>query len=110
MKKLLVLILFLFIALFVFWFYYPLQSYIVMGVYSGQQSGASVMSENGFVVDMPPGAGWYPFMLTFNATGFKDWSGIDADMSIIYNFGAFDPATSTTLAATNIRRFTALTS
>lgn len=89
------LLLLLIIAFCIFWFYYPLQSYIVMGFYSGQQSGESVMRKNGFAVDMPSGEGWYPFVLTFNATGFAGWSGVDADMSIMYNFGAFDPVTRT---------------
>lgn len=90
MKKFIVVLLLLIVAFCIFWFFYPLQSYLVMSIYSGQQSEKSVMHESGFAVNMPSGDGWYPFMLTFNATGFKAWSGIDADMSIIYNFGAFD--------------------
>lgn len=95
MRKLSALLLLLIIGFLIFWFFYPLQSYIVMGIYSGQHSASSVMRENGFSVDMPSGEGWYPFLLTFNATGFRGWSGIDADMSIMYNFGAFDPVTRT---------------
>jgi hypothetical protein len=95
MRKLMVFLLLLIIGLFIFWFFYPLQSYIVMSIYSGQQSATSVMNENKFKIDMPSGDGWYPFLLTFNATSFRDWSGIDADMSILYTFGAFDSATRT---------------
>ncbi len=77
-------------ALLIFWFFYPLRSMIVMSVYSGQQSGESVMKRNGFSIDMPSGEGWYPFVMTYNAPGFSAWSDIDADMSIMYTFGAFD--------------------
>lgn len=96
MKKLAAAIMILIlIALPVFWFFYPLRSFIVMSIYSSQQSGESVMKKNGLSIDMPSGEGWYPFVMTFNATGFKDWSGVDADMSIMYNFGAFDVCTRT---------------
>lgn len=82
-------------ALLIFWFFYPLRSYVAMGIYSGQHSARSVPKQHGFSVDIPSGAGWYPFMLTYNAEGFSAWSGIDADMSILYNFGAFDADTRT---------------
>jgi hypothetical protein len=96
MKKLAVIVsILLFIALLIFWFFYPLRSMIVMSVYSGQQSEKSVMAENGFSIDMPSGEGWYPFVMTFNADGFSAWSGIDAEMSIMYNFGAFGVFTRT---------------
>lgn len=90
MKKLAVKISILLIAaLLIFWFFYPLRSLIVMSVYSGQQITESVMAKNGFSIDMPTGEGWYPFVMTYNASGFSGWSGIDAEMSIMYNFGAF---------------------
>ncbi len=96
MKKRVILIPILVIAvLLITWFFYPLRSYIVMSVYSGQHSAESVMKENGFRVDMPSGGGWYPFVMTYNADGFREWSGTDADMSIMYNFGAFDTYTRT---------------
>lgn len=82
-------------AALVFWFFYPLRSYIVMGLYSARQSAQSVMAKSGFRIDMPSGGGWYPFVLTYNASGFRDWAGIGADMSIMYNFGAFDALTRT---------------
>lgn len=79
--------------LFVFvWLYPLLQSHVVMGVYSAQQMNASVMRECGMGVDIPRADGWYQQMLVFNADSFSAWSGIDADMSILYSFGAFDLA------------------
>ena len=94
-KKIIILAALLVIAALLFWFFYPLRSYVVMGVYSGQHSRESVMKQQGFEVDIPSGRGWYPFMLTYNADGFSAWSGIDADMTILYNFGAFDAGTRT---------------
>jgi len=89
-KKLIVLAALLLAALLIFWFFYPLRSYIVMSIYSAQHSENSVMKRHGFSMNMPSGDGWYPFVMTYNADGFAAWSGIDADMSILYNFGAFD--------------------
>ena len=89
-KKLIILAALLILAALIFWFFYPLRSYVAMGVYSGQHSAKSVMKQHGFSVDIPSAQGWYPFMLTYNADGFSAWSGMNAEMSILYNFGAFD--------------------
>ncbi len=78
-----------------FWYFYALRSYIVMSIYSAQNENDSVMHSAGFDIDIPSGAGWYPFVMTYHADGFAHWSGIDADMSILYNFGAFDARTRT---------------
>jgi hypothetical protein len=94
-KKIILLAVLLLAAALIFWFFYPLRSYVVMSVYSGQHSNESVLKKNGFSLDIPSGEGWYPFVMTYNADGFDSWSGIDADMSILYNFGAFDTATRT---------------
>ncbi len=90
MKKLKVLISLLIISLFIFWFFYPLRSLVVMSVYSTSHAKESVMKQSGFEIDIPSGRGWYPFVMTYNADGFRNYSGIDADMSIMYNFGSFD--------------------
>ena len=77
--------------LFAFVWLYPLmQSHAVMSMYSAQQMNASVMRECGMGVNIPRADGWYRQMLVFNADGFAAWSGIDADMSVLYSFGAFD--------------------
>jgi len=94
-RKIIVLTVLVISAALLFWFFYPLRSLIVMSVYSGQHSSESVLKQQGFSVDIPTGEGWYPFVMTYNADGFSAWSGIDADMSILYNFGAFDVATRT---------------
>jgi len=94
-KKLIKLISFVLIIAALFYFFYPLRSLAVMGIYSAQHEKESVMRQNGFEIDMPSGRGWYPFVMTFNADGFKRFSGLDAKMSIMYNFGAFDLSTRT---------------
>lgn len=95
MKRKILIISLLALAVLIYWFFYPLRSYVVMSVYSGQHSRESVSVEHGFSIDIPSGSGWYPFVLTYNADGFASWSGINADMSILYNFGAFDAGTRT---------------
>lgn len=74
------------------WLYPLLQSHAVMGVYSALQMEGSVMREYNISVDIPREDGWYQQMLVFNADGFAGWSGIDADMTVLYSFGAFDLA------------------
>ena len=74
----------------IIWFFPALLSYGVMSVYSATHHNTSVMKQNGFDIKMVSAEGWYPFVLTFNADGFSAWSGIQADMSILYCFGAFD--------------------
>lgn len=90
MKKSVIAISLILFALALFWFYFPLRSLIVMSYYSGDHAKQSVMRQNNFEIDMPSGKGWYPFVMTYNAGGFSAFSGLDADMSIMYNFGAFD--------------------
>lgn len=77
------------------WTYPMLQSDVVMSVYSAQQMSASVMKDCGLSVRIPIANGWYPNMLVFNADGFAAWSGIDARMTVLYSFGAFDMWTRT---------------
>jgi hypothetical protein len=47
-------------AALLFWFFYPLRSYIVMGVYSAQHAKESVMKQRGFSIDIPAGKGGIP--------------------------------------------------
>ena len=79
------------------WAYPILRSHIVMSVYSAQQLSASVLRECGMDIRIPIADGWYPQMLAFNADGFAAWSGIDARMTVLYTFGAFDIKTRASL-------------
>ena len=72
-----------------------MQSHAVMSVYSASHYHESVMKQNGLKVMIPSGEGWYPLMLVYNADGFDRWSGIDARMTVLYSFGAFDMLTRT---------------
>lgn len=68
----------------------PTRSYIVMSFYSASENSSSVMQQNGFKIDVPSNSEWYPFVITFNPANFGRWSNTGADMSIMYNFAAFD--------------------
>jgi hypothetical protein len=54
------------------------------------------MKENGFHIKIPGGNAtkekdWYPFVNVFNASsGFSKFIGRDVDLTILYNFGAFN--------------------
>ena len=96
-KKLTILVSLAVISFFLFWFFYPLRSFVVMGVYSASHEKESVMQRSGFEINMPSARGWYPFVMTYNADGFSRYSGLDAQMSIMYNFGTFDLADRTSL-------------
>ena len=94
-KRIAIIVILAILAVLGFWFFYALRSYVVMGIYSAQHEKESVMRRTGFDIAMPSGCGWYPFVMTYNADGFGQWSGTGADMSIMYNFGAFDAGTRT---------------
>ena len=79
------------------WTYPLLRSRVVMSVYSAQQLSASVLKECGMDIRIPIADGWYPRILVFNADGFAAWSGIDARMTVLYTFGAFDIKTRASL-------------
>jgi hypothetical protein len=72
------------------WTYPALRSHVVMSVYSAQQYEQSVMKDCCIRVAIPHTTGWYRHMLVFNADGFAGWSGINARMTVLYSFGAFD--------------------
>ena len=95
MKKYVVIISLILVALALFWLFYPLRSLVVMSYYSNDHAKQSVMRQSEFEIDIPSGKGWYPFVMTYNASGFGSFSGKGAKMSIMYNFGAFDFATRT---------------
>ncbi len=75
------------------------RSLAVMRVYSAILERESLSEDCGLWVDMPGGGStrepdWYPFVMTFNADeGFSRYSGRDARLTILYNFGAFDLTT-----------------
>ncbi|MBN2559219.1 MAG: hypothetical protein JXB33_10745 [Clostridia bacterium] len=83
-----------------FWFFYPFRSILVMSVYSAIHRQDSIMTQEGFSLEIPggaatPGRDWFVMPMTYNAGDFKGRPGIGTDMSIIYNFPAFNPLTRT---------------
>ena len=66
-----------------------------MSVYSTIHEKDSIMAEAGFKIDIPGGLStkgrdWYPFVMTFNADGYKARGGLIEGMTILYNFPAFN--------------------
>ena len=66
-----------------------------MSVYSAIHEKDSIMAEAGFKIDIPGGLStkgrdWYPFVMTFNADGYKARGGLIEGMTILYNFPAFN--------------------
>ena len=81
-------------------FFYPLRSYLVMSVSTVVEQNKSIMAQKDFDIKLRGGwetsqKDWYPFVMLFNDNGFKRYSGENADLSILYNFGAFSRSQST---------------
>ena len=94
------LLIFLFILdiLLIFGFTPSLRSMGVMSVYSLMESHDSVFKTADIDIQIPGGTytsekDWYPFVMTYNADGFSRYTGQDADLTILYNFGAFNHQT-----------------
>jgi len=68
----------------------------VMAVYSASEYNQSVMKNHHIDIKIPGGLStgekdWYPFVMTFNpsSSSFSKRVGRDVEISIMYNFGAF---------------------
>jgi len=105
-KKVFLICVFLFLAAVVFlsaYFYYPLRSYIIMAAYSAYNDMESVMHEQGFSVLIPGGTfsrekDWYPFVNIYNCgDGFSSYMDKNVDVTVLYNFGAFDTPVSSSI-------------
>ncbi len=71
-----------------------------MRLYSSYHDCHSLMRKNNFKVEIPGGTrtpqrDWYPFVMTFNDESFKSRVGEEINLSILYNFGAFENGRST---------------
>lgn len=72
------------------------KSIMVMSVNSAYENKHSVLKTENIEIKMPGGLvtdkkDWYPFVITFNASeAFSEYIGRDLELSILYNFGAFD--------------------
>jgi len=77
-------------------FFVPmLRSMAVMSVYSIVESQNSVFKKSNITIDIPGGLStkekdWYPFVMTYNADYFSSYVDQDVDLTILYNFGAFN--------------------
>lgn len=89
-KWIIIIILLLLVLLF-----FPLRSYLLMSVYSKSEQNESIFEEYSIETNLSGGLStlkkdWYPFIMYYNAfNGFANYSNIDCDLSIIYNFASF---------------------
>lgn len=72
-----------------------IRSYFIMSYYSFCFKQDSIMEKNGFKIDIPGGLttkerDWYPFVMTFNDKNISSAIKEDIDLTILYNFGAFE--------------------
>lgn len=64
---------------------------VIMKVSSWQQYAQSPLKELGVWIDLPTGQGWFDDLLFYHdASGLKSETGVPLDLSIYYNFGAFE--------------------
>lgn len=72
------------------------KSGLIMSIYSYLESRKSLPYQENIKISMPGGLrtfkkDWYPFVMTFNGgDGFSNYISEDVDLTILYNFGAFD--------------------
>lgn len=72
------------------------KSFTVMSIYSKYEQSYSLLKKEKIKIDMKGGFStlqkdWYPFVMTFNIDeGFSDYIGKEVQLSILYNFGAFE--------------------
>jgi hypothetical protein len=75
------------------------RSLAVMSVISATEQRDSVLKDEDIRIHLPgglttPKKDWYPFVITFNADYFGAYVNRPVDLTILYNFGAFNPAAS----------------
>lgn len=90
----------IFILLVVIFYLSPIfpfvKSVTVMSVYSLSEKSNSLLDSEEIKLKMPGGLStlkkdWYPFVMVFNDSyGFSRYIGRDVELTILYNFGAFD--------------------
>lgn len=95
MKKKVFLIIILLLSFIILLNFSYIKSLFVMYFYNSYQKQNSIMEEKGFTIDMPGGTiteekDWYPFVLTFNDTSISSAIGENLNLTILYNFGAFE--------------------
>ena len=74
------------------------RSLIIMSVYSAAENQDSVLKQEDIHIHLPGGLStpekdWYPLVITYNADYFGAYVNRPVDLTILYNFGAFDAST-----------------
>lgn len=73
-----------------------IKSYTVMFIYNLYEKNNSLLEKDNIRLTMPGGLvtkekDWFPFVMTFNDNeGFSSFLGRDVELTILYNFGAFE--------------------
>ena len=97
-KRPIVIIILAFLSLFSLILIFPFsRSLLIMSVYSAAERRDSVLKNEGISLNLPGGLStpekdWYPLVITFNADHFGAYADRPVDLTILYTFGAFDPA------------------
>lgn len=77
-------------------FFQYAKSIVIMSFYSKYEESYSLLEKEKIEIELPGGLStrvkdWYPLVMTFNIDqGFSSYSGKDVQLSILYNFGAFE--------------------
>lgn len=95
MKKKIIFVLSIILFIIIFINYSFLKSTLVMYFYSKSHENNSIMKANNFTVHIPggfntPERDWYPFVMVFNDNGFSKKIHDNIQLTILYNFGAFE--------------------
>lgn len=93
-KSIILFVIIILLMLFVVNFSY-IVSIFFMRVYTDYNDMTSIMYKNSFYIDMLGGLNtrekdWFPFVMTFNDHNISKNINEDIDISILYNFGAFE--------------------
>lgn len=93
-KKIITFILFLFLGIIALNLYY-FKSLFIMYFYNIYNVEQSIMERKNFDIEIPGGLStmekdWYPFVMTFQDRGIASSIDEEIDITILYNFGAFE--------------------
>ncbi|MFZ7120675.1 MAG: hypothetical protein ACOWWH_06970 [Eubacteriaceae bacterium] len=93
-KSIILFVIIILLILFIVNFSY-IESILFMKVYSDYNDMTSIMNKNNFCIHMSGGIctkekDWFPFVMTFNDYDISKKINEDIDISIMYNFGAFE--------------------
>lgn len=96
MKKKIISTIVVFLTLIIILLLFPqTRSYSIMYFYSIYHEHNSLMKEHDLIIDIPGGLtskekDWYPFVMTFNDENISSSLNEDIELTVLYNFAAFE--------------------